>query len=56
MVGDSAVAADSEAMNSRDNPERISGKEWPVKLTGKNFEYEFTPFTITLVELQLHGD
>ena len=56
VVGDSAVVADSEAMNSRDNPERISAKESPVKVRGKNFEYEFTPFTITLVELQLHGN
>ena len=56
VVGDSAAVADSEAMNSRDNPERISSKEWPVKVRGNNFEYEFTPFTITLVELQLDGN
>jgi hypothetical protein len=55
VVGDSAVAADSEAMNSRDNPERISLKEWPVKSSEKIFDYEFAPFTITLVELRLHG-
>ena len=55
VVGDSAVVADSEAMNSRDNPERISSKERSVNLSGKNFEYEFAPFTITLVELRLSG-
>lgn len=56
VVGDSAVAADSEAMNSRDNPERISAKESAVKVSEKMFEYEFAPFTITLVEIQLHGN
>jgi alpha-L-arabinofuranosidase len=55
VVSDSAVVADSEASNSKDNPERISPKERSVNLSGNNFEYEFAPFTITLVELQLRG-
>jgi alpha-L-arabinofuranosidase len=56
VVGDSAVAADSEAMNSRDNPKRITAKESAVKVSDKMFAYEFAPFTITLVEIRLHGD
>jgi alpha-L-arabinofuranosidase len=56
VVGDSAAVADSEAMNSRDDPGRISSTERPVKWSERNFEYEFAPFTITLVELQLHGN
>ena len=55
VVGDSAAVADSEASNSKDNPERISPKERSVNLSGSQFEYEFAPFTVTLVELQLRG-
>jgi alpha-N-arabinofuranosidase len=55
VVGDSDPTPDSEAMNSHDRPERISVKQQAVSLSGTVFEYEFKPFTVTLLELELHA-
>ena len=55
VVGDSETTPDSEAMNSRDEPHRIGVKTEKNNLSGKEFEYEFAPFTVTLLELELQG-
>lgn len=50
---DHAHAGTSEVMNSRDDPERISLVSRPAELRGTQFEYTFSPLTITLLELDL---
>jgi len=40
-------------MNSHDQPNRVAVSTRKVNLTGREFEYEFDPFTVTLLELQL---
>lgn len=54
-LADSVSFPDSEAMNSRDEPERVKVKELRVKLNGAEFEYGFPPFSVTLLELPLAG-
>ena len=54
-VGDSNPVPDSEAMNSRDEPHRVGLRAQKVNLKGLEFEYQFTPFGVTLLELQVHG-
>ncbi len=55
VVGDSEPTADSEAMNSHDEPHRIGVKTEKTSLSGSDFKYEFAPFTVTLLELELQG-
>ena len=50
---DHAHAGTSEVMNSRDNPQRISLRSRPAELQGTQFEFTFSPLTITLLELDL---
>jgi alpha-N-arabinofuranosidase len=45
--------SDSEAMNSHDQPNRVAVTRRKITLRGREFEYEFAPFTVTLLELQL---
>jgi alpha-N-arabinofuranosidase len=53
VLGDSTRAADSEAMNTRDAPNRVSVASRKITLRGKQFEYSFAPYTVTLLELHL---
>jgi alpha-N-arabinofuranosidase len=53
VVADSNPAADSEAMNSRDDPHRVALQRKKADLRGREFEYRFAPFAVTLLELQL---
>ncbi len=53
VLGDSNANADSEAMNSRDEPDRVGVRTRKVNLTGSEFEYSFAPFAVTLLELQM---
>ena len=50
---DHAHAGTSEVMNSRDDPQRISLSSRPAELRGTQFEFTFSPLTITLLELDL---
>jgi hypothetical protein len=53
VVADSNPAADSEAMNSRDDPHRVALQRKKADFRGREFEYRFAPFAVTLLELQL---
>jgi alpha-N-arabinofuranosidase len=55
VVGDSNPVADSEAMNSRDLPHRVSLESKKLDLSGREFDYGFAPFSVTLLELQMAG-
>src|SRR5208282_5289325 len=55
ILRDRDAAGTPEVMNSRDDPDRICPVTSPVTATGKGFDYEFAPFTVTLVELGLGG-
>jgi len=50
---DHAHAGTSEVMNSRDSPQRISLSSRPAEVRGTEFEFTFSPLTITLLELNL---
>ena len=51
VLGD--TNSDSEAMNSHDQPNRIALSTSKVTFSGREFGYEFAPFTVTLLELPL---
>jgi alpha-L-arabinofuranosidase len=53
VVGDLNTVPDSEAMNSPDDPRRVSTQTKKLVLSGNEFDYGFTPFSITLLEIQL---
>ena len=53
VVADTNRVADSEAMNSRDDPHRVALQRKRADLSGREFEYRFAPFAVTLLELQL---
>jgi alpha-N-arabinofuranosidase len=53
VVGDSNTVADSEAMNSEDEPHRVATQSKKLPLSGSKFDYGFAPFSITLLEVQL---
>jgi alpha-L-arabinofuranosidase len=53
VVGDLNTVPDSEAMNSPDDPHRVSTQSKKLVLGGNKFDYGFAPFTITLLEIQL---
>ena len=53
VLGDTSPSPDSEAMNSHDQPNRVAVTTRKVNFTGREFEYEFNPFTVTLLELRL---
>jgi alpha-L-arabinofuranosidase len=55
VLRDRDGALDSEVMNTRDDPERIVTISRPANLDGKQFEYRFEPFSLTLLELDLGG-
>jgi alpha-L-arabinofuranosidase len=53
IVADSNPVSDSEAMNSRDEPRRVSLQSRKAELSGREFDYGFAPFSVTLLELRL---
>ena len=55
VLGDSGPTPDSEAMNSHDEPNEVGVKTQKASFSGPEFEYEFAPFTVTLLELELQG-
>jgi alpha-N-arabinofuranosidase len=56
VVADSNPVADSEAMNSPDEPHRVSLQSKKAHLDGREFDYSFAPFAVTLLELRLAGE
>jgi alpha-N-arabinofuranosidase len=46
-------AGTSEVMNSRDNPQRVSLDTRPAEIHGTQFEFTFSPLTVTLLELDV---
>jgi len=55
VLSDSTPNPDSEAMNSHDEPNRVAVKTRKANFSGPEFDYEFAPFAVTLLELELHG-
>jgi alpha-L-arabinofuranosidase len=53
VVGDTNAVPDSEAMNSPDDPHRVSTQSKNLLLSSNKFDYGFAPFSITLLEIQL---
>lgn len=56
MLTDTNDVPDTEAMNLPDEPHRVSVRVDSVHFTGEHFEYEFRPFSITLLELRLTAE
>jgi alpha-L-arabinofuranosidase len=56
VLKDRENALDSEAMNSQNDPERITVASHTTDLNGSHFQFEFAPFTVTLLELRLDGE
>lgn len=56
VVGDTNSVPDSEAMNSPDDPHRVSTQTKKLGFSGNGFEYGFPPFSITLLEIQSRGN
>lgn len=55
VLADDEAIPDPEAMNSRDEPHRVDLKTQKTSLSGSEFDYGFAPFSVTLLELELHG-
>jgi alpha-L-arabinofuranosidase len=53
IVEDTNTVPDSEAMNSGDDPRRVSTQTKKLAISGSQFEYDYAPFSITLLEIQL---
>jgi alpha-N-arabinofuranosidase len=53
VLKDRENALDSEAMNSRNDPDRITTSSRITNLTGSEFSFFFTPFSVTMLELRL---
>jgi len=53
VLRDRDAAGTPEVMNSRDDPQRIAPVTRPVAVGGRDFDYAFEPFTVTLLELNL---
>ena len=43
----------AEVMNTRDDPNRISTRSWPLEVSGRKFKYTFEPLSVSLLELHL---
>jgi alpha-L-arabinofuranosidase len=52
-LGDQNANPDSEAMNSRDDPNRIAPKMRKISINRAEFELRFASFAVTLLELEL---
>jgi len=55
ILRDREAAGTPEVMNSRDDPGRITPVASPLAAGGRDFDYAFAPFTVTLLELELGG-
>jgi len=55
VLTDRSQSPDSEAMNSLDNPERVAVRREKTQINGAEFRYEFSPFSLTLLEISLQG-
>jgi alpha-L-arabinofuranosidase len=53
ILKDSDVEVDSEAMNSRDDPNRVHVFSQSAQIHGSAFEWKYSPFSLTLLELNL---
>lgn len=53
MLRDRDRAGDSEAMNSHDDPGRIAVFQHKASVQGRQFDYTFDPYTVTMLELDL---
>ena len=53
VLKDRENAGDSEGMNSRNDPERVTSSSLPLKLQGNDFPISFAPFSVTLLELRI---
>lgn len=53
VLGDREGARDSEAMNTRNDPDRITTTSMAVNIRGSEFTFRFEPFSVTLLELKL---
>jgi alpha-N-arabinofuranosidase len=51
VLRDREEALCPEVMNSRDDPDRVAIHEDPVVLPANNFEWQFAPLSLTLLEL-----
>jgi alpha-L-arabinofuranosidase len=55
MLADGQRAGDSEAMNTHDDPNRVSVSVIDAPIGGSLIEYAFEPLTVTLLECRLPG-
>ena len=53
VLKDLSLSSDSEAMNSRDQPSRVGVEVQQPHIHGSEFEWEFLPFSVTLLELNM---
>ena len=53
VLKDLSLNSDSEAMNSRDQPGRVGVEVQRTQIHGSEFQWEFVPFSVTLLELNL---
>lgn len=53
VLKDRENGLDSEAMNSENDAERIASSAQPVQIRGSEFPFTFSPFSVTLLELDL---
>ena len=53
VLKDRDAAGTPEVMNGHDDPQRIAPVTSPVAVGGRDFDYAFEPFTVTLLELNL---
>jgi len=53
VLKDLSLSSDSEAMNSRDQPSRVGVEIQQSHIHGSEFDWEFVPFSVTLLELNL---
>lgn len=56
VLEDRNNSPDSEAMNSLDDPERVTVHSQKVPGSGTTFEYEFSPFSVTLLEISVRRE
>jgi len=51
VLHDTLNPADSEAMNSHDQPHRVAVTETRARGRGRRFQFSFEPYSVTLIEL-----
>lgn len=55
VLRDREPIPDSEVMNSRDDPVRVHPVVSNIRIQAPQFSYEFAPFSLTLLEVELQG-